>query len=72
MSEDGGGLRPLDLLGAGANLVGEGTRATVVVTGYFGDRLAQMCERPRLILLLRGALESALAKQRRPVHALAG
>jgi len=28
-----------------ANLVGEGTRATVVVTGYFGDRLAQMCER---------------------------
>jgi len=44
----------------------------VVVTGYFGDRLAQMCERPRLILLLRGALESALAKQRRPVHALAG
>ena len=29
----------------GANLVKEGTRATVVVTGYFGDRLAQMCER---------------------------
>jgi alanine-glyoxylate transaminase / serine-glyoxylate transaminase / serine-pyruvate transaminase len=28
-----------------ANLVTEGTRATVVVTGYFGDRLAQMCER---------------------------
>src|SRR6187200_2491316 len=28
-----------------ANLVKEGTRATVVVTGYFGDRLAQMCER---------------------------
>lgn len=28
-----------------ANLVGEGTRATVVVTGYFGDRLAQMCAR---------------------------
>jgi alanine-glyoxylate transaminase/serine-glyoxylate transaminase/serine-pyruvate transaminase len=28
-----------------ANLVREGTRATVVVTGYFGDRLAQMCER---------------------------
>ncbi len=28
-----------------ANLVGEGTRAIVVVTGYFGDRLAQMCER---------------------------
>ncbi|HEV3141188.1 MAG TPA: alanine--glyoxylate aminotransferase family protein [Vicinamibacterales bacterium] len=28
-----------------ANLVQEGTRATVVVTGYFGDRLAQMCER---------------------------
>ena len=28
-----------------ANLVGEGTRATVIVTGYFGDRLAQMCER---------------------------
>ena len=23
----------------------EGTRALVVVTGYFGDRLAQMCER---------------------------
>lgn len=28
-----------------ANLVGEGTRVTVVVSGYFGDRLAQMCER---------------------------
>ena len=28
-----------------ANLVGEGTRVLVVVTGYFGDRLAQMCER---------------------------
>ncbi len=28
-----------------ANLVQEGTRATVVVTGYFGDRLAQMCQR---------------------------
>ena len=28
-----------------ANLVQPGTRATVVVTGYFGDRLAQMCER---------------------------
>ena len=28
-----------------ANLVREGTRATVVVSGYFGDRLAQMCAR---------------------------
>jgi len=28
-----------------ANTVREGTRAVVVVTGYFGDRLAQMCER---------------------------
>src|SRR5438067_649029 len=28
-----------------ANLVREGTRALVVVTGYFGDRVAQMCER---------------------------
>src|SRR4249920_3137451 len=28
-----------------ANLVREGTTATVVVTGYFGDRLAQMCQR---------------------------
>ena len=28
-----------------ANLVGPGTRALAVVTGYFGDRLAQMCER---------------------------
>jgi alanine-glyoxylate transaminase/serine-glyoxylate transaminase/serine-pyruvate transaminase len=28
-----------------ANLVQEGTRALVVVSGYFGDRLAQMCER---------------------------
>jgi alanine-glyoxylate transaminase/serine-glyoxylate transaminase/serine-pyruvate transaminase len=28
-----------------ANLVQPGTRAAVVVTGYFGDRLAQMCER---------------------------
>ncbi len=28
-----------------ANTVREGLRATVIVTGYFGDRLAQMCER---------------------------
>src|SRR5437899_9069334 len=28
-----------------ANLVREGTRAAVAVSGYFGDRLAQMCER---------------------------
>jgi alanine-glyoxylate transaminase/serine-glyoxylate transaminase/serine-pyruvate transaminase len=28
-----------------ANLVQDGTRALVVVTGYFGDRLAQLCER---------------------------
>ena len=28
-----------------ANLVGEGTRALVVVTGYFGERLVQMCQR---------------------------
>jgi alanine-glyoxylate transaminase/serine-glyoxylate transaminase/serine-pyruvate transaminase len=28
-----------------ANAVREGTRAVVVVTGYFGDRLAKMCER---------------------------
>ncbi|MBI3490620.1 MAG: alanine--glyoxylate aminotransferase family protein [Acidobacteria bacterium] len=28
-----------------ANLVQDGTRALVVVSGYFGDRLAQMCER---------------------------
>ena len=28
-----------------ANLVKDGTRATVIVTGYFGDRLAQMCQR---------------------------
>jgi alanine-glyoxylate transaminase/serine-glyoxylate transaminase/serine-pyruvate transaminase len=28
-----------------ANTVREGTRAIVIVTGYFGDRLAQMCER---------------------------
>ena len=28
-----------------ANTVAEGTRAVVVVTGYFGDRLAQMIER---------------------------
>jgi alanine-glyoxylate transaminase/serine-glyoxylate transaminase/serine-pyruvate transaminase len=28
-----------------ANLIKEGTRVAVVVTGYFGDRLAQMCER---------------------------
>jgi alanine-glyoxylate transaminase/serine-glyoxylate transaminase/serine-pyruvate transaminase len=28
-----------------ANLVREGTRVLVVVTGYFGDRLAGMCER---------------------------
>jgi alanine-glyoxylate transaminase/serine-glyoxylate transaminase/serine-pyruvate transaminase len=28
-----------------ANLVREGTRALVVVTGYFGDRLADMCTR---------------------------
>src|SRR5439155_18305492 len=28
-----------------SNLIREGTRAAVVVSGYFGDRLAQMCER---------------------------
>ncbi len=28
-----------------ANLVAPGTRVLVIVTGYFGDRLAQMCER---------------------------
>jgi alanine-glyoxylate transaminase/serine-glyoxylate transaminase/serine-pyruvate transaminase len=28
-----------------SNLVQQGTRVLVVVTGYFGDRLAQMCER---------------------------
>lgn len=28
-----------------ANTVREGIRALVIVTGYFGDRLAQMCER---------------------------
>ena len=28
-----------------ANLVQPGTKATVVISGYFGDRLAQMCER---------------------------
>jgi alanine-glyoxylate transaminase/serine-glyoxylate transaminase/serine-pyruvate transaminase len=28
-----------------ANLVRDGSRVLVVVTGYFGDRLAQMCER---------------------------
>jgi len=28
-----------------ANLVREGTKALVIVTGYFGDRLAQMCGR---------------------------
>ena len=28
-----------------ANLVESGTRALVIVTGYFGDRLVQMCER---------------------------
>ena len=28
-----------------ANLVGEGSRVLVVVNGYFGDRLAQMCQR---------------------------
>src|SRR6476469_780311 len=28
-----------------SNLVAEGTRVLVIVTGYCGDRLAQMCER---------------------------
>jgi alanine-glyoxylate transaminase/serine-glyoxylate transaminase/serine-pyruvate transaminase len=28
-----------------ANLVGDGTRVLAVVTGYFGDRLAEMCRR---------------------------
>src|SRR6185295_8503257 len=28
-----------------SNLIGDGARVLVVVTGYFGDRLAQMCER---------------------------
>jgi len=66
-----------------ANLVKEGTRALVVVTGYFGDRLAQMCERygaavRRLDVewgracdpdLLRSQLESARADVVCLVHA---
>ena len=28
-----------------SNLVGDGTRVLVIVNGYFGDRIAQMCER---------------------------
>ena len=28
-----------------ANIVSQGSKATVVINGYFGDRLAQMCER---------------------------
>jgi len=28
-----------------ANIVTQGSRATVLINGYFGDRLAQMCER---------------------------
>lgn len=28
-----------------ANTISEGTRATIVVTGYFADRLGQMCDR---------------------------
>ncbi len=28
-----------------ANLVGDGTRVLAIVTGYFGDRLAQVCQR---------------------------
>src|ERR1051325_9270504 len=28
-----------------ANLIQEGTRVLAVVTGYFGDRIAQICER---------------------------
>src|SRR3954452_17603737 len=28
-----------------ANLVGDGTRVLVVVNGYFGERLVEMCER---------------------------
>ena len=47
------GSRALAISGTGtsgmetavANLVHDGTRALVIVTGYFGDRLAQMCER---------------------------
>ena len=30
---------------AAANLVGDGTRVLAIVTGYFGDRLAQVCQR---------------------------
>ena len=28
-----------------ANIVSQGSKATVLINGYFGDRLAQMCER---------------------------
>ena len=28
-----------------ANLVGDGSKVLVIISGYFGDRLAQMCER---------------------------
>jgi alanine-glyoxylate transaminase/serine-glyoxylate transaminase/serine-pyruvate transaminase len=66
-----------------ANLVREGTRVLVVVTGYFGDRLAAMCERygaavQRLDVewgracdpdALRGALKASPAEIVALVHA---
>src|SRR5438045_3855127 len=66
-----------------ANLVQEGTRALVVVTGYFGDRLAQMCERYGAVVkrvdvewgracnpeVLRATLNASAADLVCPVHA---
>ena len=66
-----------------ANLVGDGTRVLVVVTGYFGERLAEMCQRYGAIVrrvnfdwgraadpdALRAALETGGADVVAMVHA---
>jgi alanine-glyoxylate transaminase / serine-glyoxylate transaminase / serine-pyruvate transaminase len=66
-----------------ANLVQPGTRALIIVTGYFGDRLAQMCERYGALVtrldvewgracppeMLRNALQTSRADVVAMVHA---
>jgi len=57
-----------------ANLVGEGTRVLVVMTGYFGDRLAQIwrvglmgaSSSARLVALLLASFERTAVGGRRP------
>jgi alanine-glyoxylate transaminase/serine-glyoxylate transaminase/serine-pyruvate transaminase len=63
-----------------SNLVGDGTRVLVIVNGYFGDRLAQMCARYGAVVRRLevewgkacdpGALDAALKAERADIVAI--